>query len=93
MTDEHFDSSTYFENGSSFGASFEARWSRLEPDEQRLALMAIDAMTAGEFNSSHSWERFVDAAIELLPALADAVVSVEELHALALEASRVDTPE
>ncbi len=81
------------QSGSVHGGRFAKRWSQLEPDERRLVTMAVEAITVGEFNSSHSWPRFVDAAIELLPALEDDRLSVEELHRLALEASCIDGPE
>ncbi len=87
MTDDHLHSSPQFEQGS-LGAQFEERWSRLEPDERRLATMAVEALSSGEFDSPQSWGKFVDAAIELLHALQSEALSVEELHDLALEASR-----
>lgn len=92
MTDDH-----HFppeaQPGADHGGRFAERWSRLEPNEQRLITMAVEAMSAGAFNSAHSWKRFVDAAIELLPELEDDALSVEELHQLALEASWIDGPE
>ena len=89
MTHDH-SHSPRFEQASALGARFEERWSRLEPDEQRLATMAVEALSSGEFDSPRSWGQFVDAAIELLPALECDALSVEELHDLALEASRRD---
>jgi hypothetical protein len=87
MTDDRVHS-PQFEQGSSLGAQFGERWCRLDPDEQRLATMAVAALSSGEFDSPRSWGQFVDAAIELLPALQSDALSVEELHDLALEASR-----
>jgi hypothetical protein len=63
---------------------FAERWSRLEPDEQTLVAMAITEMYAGTFTSRASWERFVDAALELLPALATGALSATELHEIAM---------
>ena len=87
MTDDH-SHPAQLEQGSLLGAQFEERWSRLEPYEQHLATMAVEALSSGEFDSPRSWGQFVDAAIELLPALQSETLSVEELHDLALEASR-----
>jgi hypothetical protein len=69
---------------------FADQWSGLEPDEQRLVTMAVEAIAAGVFDSSHSWQRFTDSAIELLPALDANVLSVAELHQRALAASCID---
>jgi hypothetical protein len=67
---------------------FAERWHRLDPDEQALVLMAIDAIRAGEFDPIRIWDRFVDATIELLPLLSDGTLTLDDLRALALEHSR-----
>jgi hypothetical protein len=92
MTDDHR-CPPQAQSGASHGGRFTERWSRLEPNEQRLVTMAVEAMSAGAFNPAHSWERFADAAVELLPPLEDDTLTAEELHQLALEASWIDGPE
>jgi hypothetical protein len=70
------------------GANFAERWRQLQPDEQALVVMAIDAIRAGEFDPARTWSRFVDATIELLPLLSDGTLTLDDLRELALEHSR-----
>jgi hypothetical protein len=74
--------------GAPLGGQFVDRWRRLEPHEQALVAMAIQAIHAGEFEPLRSWDRFADAAIELLPLLSDGSITVDDLHDLALEHAR-----
>ena len=60
---------------------FADRWSRLDPGEQALVALALTDMHAGTFAS---WERFVDAALDLLPALDNGTISAAELHEVAM---------
>lgn len=60
------------------------RWSRLEPDERTLVAMALAELTAGTFADLLAWERFVAAATDLLPALANGTISAAELHEIAM---------
>jgi hypothetical protein len=69
------------------GANFAERWRQLHPDEQALVVMAIDAIRAGEFDPIRVWDRFIDAASELLPLLSDGTISIDDLRELALEHS------
>ena len=68
-------------------ANFAERWRQLQPDEQALVVMAIDAIRAGEFDPARTWSRFVDATIELLPLLSDGTLTLDDLRELALEHS------
>jgi hypothetical protein len=70
------------------GANFAERWRQLEPGEQALVVMTIDAIRAGEFDTARTWSRFVDATIELLPLLSDGTLTLDDLRELALEHSR-----
>lgn len=60
------------------------RWARLDPGEQALVSLAIAEMHAGTFASRASWERFVDAALDLFPSLLDGTVTAAELHEIAM---------
>lgn len=68
------------------------RWARLTPDRRPLAALALDAIAAGEFTSSHSWNRFVQSVDALLAELDRRDLSAEQLHRLALEAARMADP-
>ncbi len=70
------------------GGDIAKRWRELGPDEQRLVMMAIDAIQAGEFEPVRSWDRFVEMAIELLPLLSQGSITVDDLHDRALERAR-----
>jgi hypothetical protein len=72
---------------SAVGDHFAERWRRLDPDEQALVVMALDAIRAGEFDPIRIWDRFVDATIELLPLLSDGTITLDDLRELALEHS------
>lgn len=60
------------------------RWERLEPDEQTLVALALTEMNAGTFANWQSWERFADAAIDLLPALTNGTITAGQLHEIAM---------
>lgn len=60
------------------------RWDSLEPDERALVVMALAELTSGTFADVHAWERFVDAATDLLPALTNGTISAAELHEIAM---------
>jgi hypothetical protein len=85
--DEASDDPRLPEPESGVGANFAERWRQLEPDEQAVVVMAIDAIRAGEFDPIRAWDRFVDAAIELLPLLSDGTISLDDLRELALDHS------
>ena len=70
------------------GDHFVERWRQLDADEHALVVMAIDAIHAGAFDPIRIWDRFVDAAIELLPLLHDGTITLDELRELALEHSQ-----
>jgi len=73
---------------SAVGHHLAERWHQLDADEQALVVMAIDAIRAGDFDPARTWDRFVDASIELLPQLNDGTITLDDLHQLALEHSR-----
>ena len=90
MTDDHYlHHSRDGESKPTNRSRLAERWNMLDPDEQALVTMAVDAMQAGEFALAHSWDRFVDASIELLPLLREELMTVEMLHELALQQARV----
>lgn len=60
------------------------RWALLEPDERVLVALALTEMHAGTFATWSAWERFADAALDLLPALRNGTISANELHEVAL---------
>lgn len=45
---------------------FTQRFAALEPDEQYLVRLAMNALTAGEFDWLLAWQRFIDAGTELV---------------------------
>lgn len=63
---------------------FAERSNRLDPGEQALVALALTEMHAGTFTSWASWERFADAALDLLPALNNGTISAAELHEVAM---------
>jgi hypothetical protein len=64
------------------------RWADLNAAERCLLVLAVEAMHAGVFDPPGSWERFVDAALELLPALDTGALSPKEVHDFALSRAR-----
>jgi hypothetical protein len=67
-------------------------WGRLGPDRQRLATLALDAMAAGAFASTLTWNRYVEAAYALLADLDCRILCADQLHHLALQAARPADP-
>ncbi len=63
------------------------RWAVLGPSERFLVMMAVDAMHEGRFEAPGSWERFVDAALELLPMMNAGAITPDALHELALSSA------
>ena len=70
------------------GERFLARWSQLREVERQLAVLAVEAMTAGEFPTFAAWQRFVDIATDLVVLVETGAITVEQVHAAALEAAR-----
>lgn len=60
------------------------RWAYLDADERVVVDLAITEMHNGTFTTRAAWERFADAALELLPSLRSGSISAVELHELAL---------
>jgi hypothetical protein len=67
------------------------RWAGLNSAERCLLVLAVDAMHAGTFDRPGSWERFVEAALELLPTLETGALSPKEVHDFALVRAGVST--
>ena len=67
---------------------FLARWGQLREVERQLVVLAMEAMTAGEFPTFTAWQLFFDVATDLVVLVETGVITVEQVHAAALDAAR-----
>jgi hypothetical protein len=70
------------------GERFLARWSQLREVERQLVVLAVEAMTAGEFPTAAAWQRFVDIATDQVVLVETGAITVEQVHVAALDAER-----
>jgi hypothetical protein len=64
-------------------------WDELEPDEQAVIAAAFTALHAGQFEWLLAWQRFVDAAVDLMPTLVDGPRAVEVREAISVSSVRI----
>ena len=70
------------------GERFLARWSQIREVERQLVVLAVEAMTAGEFPTMAAWQMFLDTATDLVALVETDAITVEQIHAAALDAAR-----